>query len=132
MEIEGTVGRWRSLGIEVRTPIARGAGVALNTINPQISKVRELTNEIKDLFVISPWRFQFQGSQGPQKRPEAFFHLWDKRGDIQPTGLEAPEDRKGVKVSGMESQIVCEDWVMGKGDREVAGVLEKAAFAQGW
>ena len=40
--------------------------------------------------MISPWRFQFQGLQGLQKRPEVFFHSWVKRGDIQPESLEAP------------------------------------------
>jgi len=77
-EIECTIERRRSLDIEVRIPIACGAGVAVDTVDLQIPKVRELTNEIKDLFVISPWRFKFQGFQGPQKRPEVFFHLWDK------------------------------------------------------
>lgn len=68
--------------------------------------------------------------QRPQKPPEVFLHLWNKRRGIQPTNLETPEVREGAEVLNVGLQIVCEERItVGKGDRNVACVLEESAFA---
>ena len=130
LKFEGTIERWRSRDVKARTDVTYGVGEPLYAIDPQIPKVRELTNEIKDPVVISPWIFQFQGFQGPQKCPEVLLYLRDKGKRIQPTSLEAPEICEGAEVSDMGLQLVCEERnIMGKGDRKVASVLKETTFA---
>ena len=97
-EVEGAVEGWGSLDVEVRAAIPHGVSVVLNTLDFQIPKIRELTNEIENLLVIASRAFQFQRLQGLQKPPEVFLHLWNKRGDVQPTSLEASEIREGTEV----------------------------------
>lgn len=55
-EVEGSVERWGVIDIKATRSVAfiRENGVDLDAIDPQIPKVRKLTNEIKDLVVISP------------------------------------------------------------------------------
>jgi len=57
-EVEGTIERWGSLDIVVGSVVTRGVGAAWNAADLQIPKVPKLTNEINDLFTISPRKFQ--------------------------------------------------------------------------
>ena len=81
---------------------------------------------MEDLFVISHWKYQFQGSQGPRKRPEIFLRLWNERRGVQAKGLEGPEVREGVEVG---VQTVREE--LGKICRDMTSMLEQPAFTQG-
>jgi hypothetical protein len=61
IEIEGAIERWESGDIEVRAAIAHGVDVILGAFYPQVLKIHKLRDEIKDLLVISPREFQFEG-----------------------------------------------------------------------
>ena len=129
MKVEGAIERWGSLDIEVRTAVTHGEGMVLETSSLQIPEVRKLASEIKDLFVISPRRFEFQRLQGPKERPKAFSHLRNERRNVQPTGLEAPEVRDCAELLDIGLQVVCEEGDTWKGDRDVASVSEESALA---
>ena len=75
LEVEGAIERRGGRDIEVGTTVTHGVSVVLDPFNPQIPKVRKLRNEIKNLVMVSPRKFQFQGLQGLQKCAEVFFHL---------------------------------------------------------
>ena len=79
LEVEGTIEEWGSLNIGVGTAAPYGVGVVLETLDPQIPKVRKPTDEIKNLLVIPPRKFQFQRLQGIQEPPEEGFHPCNKR-----------------------------------------------------
>ena len=102
--------------------------MVLGALYLQIPKIRKLTNEIKNLLMISPWTFQLQGLQGLQKHPEVFFHLRNIRSNIQPMSFKAPEVREGVEVLDVWFQIVRKERIVAKGDREVTSMLEEAAL----
>ena len=63
-EVEGTVEGWKNLDIGARAAVAHEVDVVIDVVDFQIPKVWKLTNEIKDLLVVSPREFQFQGLQG--------------------------------------------------------------------
>ena len=65
LEVECAVEGWGSFDIKAGTVVTRGVGAVWDAADLQIPKVRKLTNEIKDLFMISPWILQVQGLKGP-------------------------------------------------------------------
>jgi len=55
------------------------------------------------------------GLQRPQKRPKVFFHLRNKRGDVQSASLRGPDVRDDTEVLDLGLQVVCEERITGKG-----------------
>ena len=131
LEIECTVERWGSLDIEARAVVVHGVGATWDAVDLKIPEVRKLTNEIKDLLMVPPWKVQLQRSQRPQKRPKIFLHLWDERRGVQPTSLEGLEVREGTKMLDVGVQAVRKEWTTGEDDRDVTSMLEETAFGQG-
>ena len=56
-EVECTVEGWGSLDIKARTVVTHGVGTTWDAVDLEIPEVRKLTNEIKDLLMISPRKF---------------------------------------------------------------------------
>jgi len=116
MEVEGTIERWGSPEVKMMVAVTVGTSEDMSAVNLQIPEVPKVTNELENLFVITLRTLHFQGLQGPQKRSEVFFHLWEKRDHIQSTNIEAPEVREGAKVLDVGLQVLCEECNSGIGD----------------